>query len=266
MFQDYALFPHMDVFGNVAFGLRMVGLADHALAERVAAALDLVGLPGFERRDVHTLSGGEQQRVALARSLAPEPRLLMLDEPLGALDRSLRERLILDLGEILRRLRQTALYITHDQEEAFALAHRVVVMQAGRVAQIGAPQAIYRQPATAFVASFLGLTNLFEADVVTRDGLAFAQTPIGDLPIPPEPRPRVTLLLRPDAARLGVAGAYALDGTVVERSFRGSTCRLVVTTHGKRLTFDFLSTEPIPSLGEEVRLAFDPREAVQVLE
>jgi ABC-type Fe3+/spermidine/putrescine transport system ATPase subunit len=137
MFQEYALFPHKDVFGNVAFGLRMQRLSHEAVAGQVAEALALVGLGGFEHRDVSQLSGGERQRVALARSLAPRPRLLMLDEPLGALDRTLRERLLGELPGILRRAGVTAITVTHDQEEAFALSDRVVVMRAGRVVQVG---------------------------------------------------------------------------------------------------------------------------------
>ena len=135
----------------------------------VTWALELVGLAGFERRDVNTLSGGEQQRVALARALAPRPRLLMLDEPLGALDRALRERLLDELGGILRRLRQTAIYVTHDQDEAFALADRVLVLRDGRVAQAGAPAEVYAAPANRFVAEFLGLKNILPG-VVQREG------------------------------------------------------------------------------------------------
>src|SRR4051794_23795922 len=131
MFQDYALFPHKDVAANVGFGLKMQGRPRAEIESGTAWALELVGLAGFAKRNVSTLSGGEQQRVALARALAPRPRLLMLDEPLGALDRALRERLLDELGSILRRLRQTAIYVTHDQDEASALADRLLVLRAG---------------------------------------------------------------------------------------------------------------------------------------
>ena len=135
MFQDYSLFPHKSVAGNVAFGLRMAGVQGAELSRRVGAALERVGLHGYGNRAIGNLSGGEQQRVALARALAPEPRLLMLDEPLGALDRTLRERLTEELRELFATLGITAIYVTHDQEEAFALADRVVVMRRGQVAQ-----------------------------------------------------------------------------------------------------------------------------------
>jgi thiamine transport system ATP-binding protein len=156
MFQDHALFPHRDVLGNVAFGLRMRHLARGEIDERSRAALSRVGLGGFEHRRVSELSGGEQQRVALARALAPEPRLLMLDEPLGALDRSLRDRLVAELRALFARLRVTVLYVTHDHDEAFALADRVVVMHRGRIVQDAPPVEVWRHPADAFVADFLG--------------------------------------------------------------------------------------------------------------
>jgi len=173
MFQDYALFPHKDVTGNVAFGLRMARLPGPEISRRVAEALALVGLAGYGRRRVIELSGGEQQRVALARSLAPRPRLLMLDEPLGALDRALREQLMNDLRAILKQVGVTALYVTHDQEEAFAIADRIAILQArpeasegGHIEQIGAPQEVYRRPASAYVARFLGFRNLVAGRVV----------------------------------------------------------------------------------------------------
>ncbi|MFZ1398222.1 MAG: ABC transporter ATP-binding protein, partial [Candidatus Promineifilaceae bacterium] len=174
VFQEYALFPHKNVYQNVAFGLRMLHWAAAEIETRVAQVLELVGLAGFGDRPIHELSGGEQQRVALARSLAPAPRLILLDEPLGALDRALRERLMLDLRRILkdagnvlgRPEGMTAVYVTHDQAEAFAIADKLVVMNNGRIEQTGPPQIIYRQPATAFVARFLGMENIFEAKLV----------------------------------------------------------------------------------------------------
>jgi thiamine transport system ATP-binding protein len=156
MFQDHALFPHRDVQGNVAFGMRMQRLPRAEIEAGTAAALALVGLTGFERRRVRELSGGEQQRVALARALAARPRLLMLDEPLGALDRALREHLVAELRALFVRLGLTTLFVTHDHDEAFALADRLVVIHAGRIEQEGTPPAVWRQPATPFVAHFLG--------------------------------------------------------------------------------------------------------------
>ena len=157
MFQDYALFPHKDVAGNVAFGLRMQGRAATDVERRVTEVLALVDLEGFQHRSVTTLSGGEQQRVALARALAPEPRLLMLDEPLGALDRTLRERLTVDLEQLLHRLGMTSIYVTHDHAEARAIGDQLVVMRAGRVEQIGTPDDVVAHPANEFVAEFVGL-------------------------------------------------------------------------------------------------------------
>ncbi|MGC9335942.1 MAG: ABC transporter ATP-binding protein, partial [Anaerolineae bacterium] len=180
MFQEYALFPHRDVFGNVAFGLRMEGLDRAMIAKRVTETLALVGLEGFEHRDVNQLSGGERQRVALARSLAPQPRLLMLDEPLGALDRALRERLMDELPQILHQAGVTVITVTHDQDEAFAIADRVALMRAGEVVQIGAPQELYRQPGSPWIARFLGLTNLLEARVI---GPRRVETRLGTLQV-----------------------------------------------------------------------------------
>jgi ABC-type Fe3+/spermidine/putrescine transport system ATPase subunit len=264
MFQDFALFPHMNVFENVAFGLRMSDLPDEQVRQRTQEMLELVSLSGFEGRDVNTLSGGEQQRVALARSAAPHPRLLMLDEPLGALDRTLRDRLLLELGQILRRMQQTAIYVTHDQEEAFALADRVVVLNAGKIEQVGEPQMIYTRPASAFVARFLGLSNLLPGTVLYRDGLPILQTAIGDLPVADMPAGTVTVLIRPDKVQLQSRAPYQLAGRLVKKSFRGSTCRVFVDVQGTILTFDFLSSAPLPAVDEPLELGFDPADALQV--
>ncbi|MDD2695839.1 MAG: ABC transporter ATP-binding protein, partial [Anaerolineales bacterium] len=263
MFQDYALFPHLDAFENVAFGLRMARLPQEQVARQVNEVLELVGLAGFGQREVQALSGGEQQRVALARSLAPRPRLLMLDEPLGSLDRALRERLVSDVRQILRQMRQTAIYVTHDQEEAFALADRVAVMNAGRVEQSGDPQQIYRQPANVFVARFLGLSNLMAGEVRLVDSQPVAFLPIGQAPAPGMSPGKATFLLRPDAALLDGSGTLQLAGQVVERSFRGNLCRVVVSAHGLELSFDFLSSAPLPTEGQPIQLSFDPTQALQ---
>lgn len=171
VFQDHALFHHRDVFGNVAFGLRMQGAASTDVAARVGELLDLVGLAGFERRSIATLSGGEQQRVALARALAPEPRVLLLDEPLGSLDRRLRDRLLEDLDHLFDDLRVTALYVTHDQAEAFALGDRVAVMRAGRIAQTGSPDELWSSPADEDLARFLGLRNVVGGEVIRPEAV-----------------------------------------------------------------------------------------------
>jgi thiamine transport system ATP-binding protein len=175
MFQDHALFPHRDVQGNVAFGLRMQRLPRPQIDARARDALALVGLTGFEHRRITELSGGEQQRVALARALAAAPRLLMLDEPLGALDRALRERLVSELRALFVRLGLTSLFVTHDHDEAFALADRLVVMHEGRIEQAGSPLDVWQRPANAFVARFLGwnVTRTFTGGhvAVRADGI-----------------------------------------------------------------------------------------------
>jgi ABC-type Fe3+/spermidine/putrescine transport system ATPase subunit len=257
MFQEYALFPHKDVFGNVAFGLRMGGGSREAVAARVAEVLELVGLVDFERRDVNQLSGGERQRVALARSLAPQPRLLMLDEPLGALDRALRERLMDELPHILRRAGATAITVTHDQEEAFALADRVVLMRAGRVVQVGTPEEVYRRPASAWVARFLGLTNLLDGRVVERGRV---ETAVGEWRLETGDLGEGQLLIRPEAARLDEDGPNLLQGVVAERSFRGDHYRLSVRhASGIELTFNFPAGVVLPAPGDPITLSLDPR-------
>ena len=263
MFQEYALFPHKDVFGNVAFGLQMQGLSRRDVAHRVAEVLALVGLMGLEHRDVNQLSGGERQRVALARSLAPQPNLLMLDEPLGSLDRAMRERLLEELPQILRQAGVTTITVTHDQEEAFAMADRVVLMRNGRMVQVGAPEEVYQRPASAWAAHFLGLTNLLDAQVL---GDGRVDTAIGTLQMSGSilgaeaigPAPQV--LIRPEAARAGEAGPNVLHGSVIGRSFRGDYYRLTVRhTSGVELAFGFPASSDLPAPGESITLSLTPR-------
>jgi len=180
VFQDHALFDHKDVAGNVAFGLRMRGDAPSDIERRVGELLDLVGLAGFERRSVVTLSGGEQQRVALARALAPEPRILLLDEPLGSLDRRLRDRLLVDLGALFAELQVTAIYVTHDQAEAFALGDHIVVMRSGQVVQRGTADELWAHPADEDTARFLGLANVRERSVIRPEAITVRRVEAGE--------------------------------------------------------------------------------------
>ncbi|MFB8777241.1 ABC transporter ATP-binding protein [Streptomyces broussonetiae] len=259
MFQDHQLFPQRDVGGNVAFGLRMHGASRVEQRERVRELLDLVGLPGAARRAVAALSGGEQQRVALARALAPRPRLLMLDEPLGQLDRSLRERLVVELRELFGELGTTVLAVTHDQGEAFALADRVVVMRDGRIAQTGTPLEVWQRPADEFVARFLGFDNVTG---VTVTGQA-ADTPWGKLPVPEgAPQGARTLLVRPAGVRLAPLDT-GLRCTVVARAFKGTHVAVHLQPEDDAPRLEAAcALRDAPGVGDVVGVEFDAAEVV----
>jgi len=216
MFQDYALFPHLDVFENVAFGLRMKHWPQNEIAPRVDETLAQVNLTGFAKRRVTELSGGEQQRVALARALAPRPRLLMLDEPLGALDRALRESLLDELRAILHHTNIPAIYVTHDQEEAFTIADRIILLRNGQIAQAGTPPEVFAKPADGWVARFLGLGNVVEGHCTGQS----VATPLGRIiaPCPCPQEENITLLLRPRAEV--VETGETLAGVVTDVVFR----------------------------------------------
>jgi ABC-type Fe3+/spermidine/putrescine transport system ATPase subunit len=261
MFQEFALFPHKNVGQNVAFGLQTK--KDVNVEARVKEMLELVGLTGFEARDVNDLSGGERQRVALARSLAPSPRLLMLDEPLGSLDRALRERLMLEIRQILKHVGLSAVYVTHDQTEAFTVADRVMVMSQGKIEQDATPEQLYRHPATPFVARFLGFTNLLEA-MCLPDGRL--QTPLGVWPIASDYHSAgdiVTLLIRPEAASLEDKRGLPVDGEVITTLFRGRFYQLTLAAGDRQLTFEFSSVDPLPA-GSRVTLWLNPN-AISIL-
>lgn len=256
MFQDHQLFPHRDVGGNVAFGLRMRGSSKASSGGRVAELLELVGLPGAQGRAVASLSGGEQQRVALARALAPSPRLLMLDEPLGQLDRGLRERLVVELQGLFSRLGTTVLAVTHDQGEAFALADRVVVMRDGRIAQAGTPLEVWERPASEFVARFLGFENVVPA--VVSGGVA--ATPWGEVPVPAgaaEGQRRV--LIRPAGVLLSSEG---LGCEVVSRTFRGTHVALLLRPEAGPVLEAECGLHGAPAQGDRVAVSFAPAEVV----
>ncbi|MFF3820156.1 ABC transporter ATP-binding protein [Streptomyces bluensis] len=262
MFQDHQLFPQRDVGGNVAFGLRMHGEPKGERAGRVRELLELVGLPGAERRAVASLSGGEQQRVALARALAPRPRLLMLDEPLGQLDRSLRERLVVELRELFGRLGTTVLAVTHDQGEAFALADRVVVMRDGGIAQSGTPLEVWQRPADEFVARFLGFDNVVAATVSGQ----VADTPWGKVPVlEGTPQGPAALLVRPAGVRL-VKPAEGLRCTVAARTFRGTHVTVHLQPRDAPGLEAACALREAPGPGDEVGVAFDAAEVVVLRE
>ncbi len=220
MFQDHALFPHRTVGENVGFGLQVQRVAPPARRQRVAEVLELVGLAGFEGRTIDTLSGGEAQRVALARSLAPSPRLLMLDEPLGSLDRTLRERLAHDLRAVLTGLGTAAILVTHDQEEAYAVADRIVVMRAGRLVRDGPAADVWRHPRLEFVARFLGHDNVLDAPTAAALG-------VGDGSCPVVVREAAIGLVGADDA-----GAGGRAARVVDVRFRGATSRVTLEVAG----------------------------------
>ncbi len=220
MFQDHALFPHRDVGENVAFGLRMQRVTTTETARRVREMLALVGLPGFADRRVDELSGGESQRVALARALAPRPRLVMLDEPLGSLDRSLRERLAADIRTVVRELGVAALHVTHDQDEAFTVADRVAVMRAGRIVRDDIPEQVWRDPRDEFTAGFLGHRNVLAALVARALGLA------------PEADDRIAdgVVLLPGALVIDPDGTIA--ATLLESRFAATVVHAEVAVDG----------------------------------
>jgi spermidine/putrescine transport system ATP-binding protein len=270
MFQDFALFPHRNVAENVAFGLRMQGVARAEIVTRVNDALDRVNLLSFSQRRVVDLSGGEQQRVALARALAPNPRLLMLDEPLGALDRSLREQLSQELRRILHETRIPAIYVTHDQEEAFTIADRLVLLHEGQMVQAGTPDEVYNRPVSTWAAQFFGLGNLTEGRVASLDPFRI-ETPLGMFrsssgPTHHSMEQRVVVLLRPAANRLADEGKAAstasltgenqLTGRVIDSVFRGEGFRVTLRCADDAELYFHLSRSA--AVGEVIRLELRP--------
>ncbi|WP_456444661.1 ABC transporter ATP-binding protein [Oceanithermus sp.] len=244
VFQDYALFPHLTVEKNVAFGLEERGWERARIRRRVGELLEQMGLEAHAHKKPEQLSGGERQRVALARALAPEPGVLLLDEPLGALDLRLRERLLLELRRVLAGEQVTAVFVTHDQTEAFVTAERVAIVKNGRLVQQGAPEAVFERPADVWTARFLGHKNVLAPEEAAALGLAGGG-------------PRVLL---PGALHLG---AGPLEGRVVERLFYGPRVGLWLEARGVRLYWEGPAAEA-PAEGATLRLAIDPQQAVEV--
>jgi putative spermidine/putrescine transport system ATP-binding protein len=263
VFQAYALFPNMSVFDNVAFGLKIDKLPKDAIRTRVMEMLKLIHLDHLADRYPYQMSGGQQQRVALARALAPKPQVLLLDEPLSALDAKIRVSLREEIREIQRQLGITTIFVTHDQEEALSISDRIVVMNAGRADQVGTPFEIYNHPATRFVASFVGTLNLIEAKVVDSSSNILQ---IGDQQVRIKQSvgkangETVTIALRPEAGSLaeGAKGDVQLSGAVSSSHFLGSVIRTRLNVGGTTICFDTFNDPAMkpPTLGETVTLKF----------
>ena len=278
MFQDLALFPHMDVYRNVGFGLRMQGVATGEIRRRADELLELVDLAGFGDRKVHELSGGERQRVALARSLAPEPKLLMLDEPLGSLDRVLRESLQSEVRSILKEVGVMAIHVTHDREEAYAIADTIVVMDRGSLVQAGSPEALYKDPANELVARSLGVRNIVSGTLARADGPAQVVCALGTLavgwPVPSEVPVGGDVLALIDERTVSVIPARdaitsagsTLAGTITAREFRGGESALHVSVGDGTIVCLVVSRDAgtAAHVGDEVSVVVPP-EAVRLL-
>ena len=255
VFQKYALFPHLNVFENVAFGLRLKKMDEETIRRKVRNMLEVVGLKGFERRSISQMSGGQQQRVAIARSLVNEPEILLLDEPLGALDLKLRKEMQLELKRLQREMNITFIYVTHDQEEALTMSDTVVVMDKGRIQQIGTPEDIYNEPKNAFVADFIGESNILPATMVEDRlvkilGVNFACVDEGFGQNKP-----VDVVIRPEDIDLLKPGQGSMDGVVTHLIFKGVHYEMEVMANN----YEWLvhSTDMFP-VGTEVSIHVDP--------
>jgi spermidine/putrescine transport system ATP-binding protein len=275
VFQSYALFPHLDVAGNIAFGLQRRGVAGDEIRRRTGEILEKVHLPGYEKRRTHELSGGQQQRIALARALINEPHVLLLDEPLGALDLKLRKRLQVELKRIQMDVGITFVYVTHDQEEALTMSDRIAVMHRGRIEQVGTPEDLYDRPATPFVADFIGTTNLLAGTVESvGPEAAVVRLASGDIAhVAPDgraPGQHIELSLRPESiavhgldAAAGGPAERAMPATVEQVAYLGSAVQyLVRTTGGLSLTVLARRDGPRFAAGEAVALTWAATDAL----
>lgn len=265
VFQAYALFPNLTVQENIGFGLKVAGEEKAAIRTRVGEMLELIGLPQLGSRYPFQLSGGQQQRVALARALAPRPQVLLLDEPLSALDAKIRVSLREEIRRIQRDLGITTIFVTHDQEEALSMSDRVVVMHQGVADQVGTPFEIYNRPATRFVAQFVGTLNLLDADVMDA---AAGNVRLGEVPVAlSRPLPaggRVSLALRPETVALGRRdeGDVVLVGRIVEVHFLGAVIRIRVAVGGQTVSLDTFNQpdRPPPSIDAPVEISISHRD------
>ncbi|EMI5492412.1 ferric ABC transporter ATP-binding protein [Providencia stuartii] len=257
VFQSYALFPHMSLGDNVGYGLKMLGLPKAEIKQRVEEALELVDLAGFSDRFVDQISGGQQQRVALARALILKPKVLLFDEPLSNLDANLRRSMREKIRELQQQFNITSLYVTHDQSEAFAVSDMVLVMNKGKIMQLGSPQELYRQPASKFMASFMGDANIFPA-TLTSDSVNIFNY---HLPRPSQltsDKTEVTVGVRPEAITLSLQGEESQRCTISHVAYMGPQYEVTVDWHGQSMLLQINATQLQPTVGESLYLQIHP--------
>ncbi|MGN0240532.1 MAG: ABC transporter ATP-binding protein, partial [Candidatus Weimeria sp.] len=278
VFQNYALFPNMNVYDNIAYGLKVKKVPKGEIRERVTQMLKLVQLEGFEKRRITQMSGGQKQRVAIARALINRPKVLLLDEPLGALDMKLRKQMQIELKRLQKKLEITFVYVTHDQEEALTMSDRIAVMSAGVIEQIGTPKEIYLKPRTRFVANFIGESDLFDGiitgekdgvlsigtEVGTVEGLA-ANTTIGTVKV----NDPVSICVRPEHMKVSTEkpDGFSIQAVVKDKIFVGNLIKeIAVINNGNEIKINSINASDLPDPGSNVYLSWDLKDAVVIPE
>ncbi|OPX42915.1 spermidine/putrescine import ATP-binding protein PotA [Ruminiclostridium hungatei] len=257
VFQKYALFPHMNVYDNIAFGLKIKGTDKPAISKKVDEMLEMVNLQGFHKRSVDSLSGGQQQRVAIARALVNQPEVLLLDEPLGALDLKLRKEMQVELKNIHKRTGITFVYVTHDQEEALTMSDTIVVMNKGKIQQIGTPQMIYNEPKNAFVADFIGESNIIEGRMLKDYCVEFAGRVFECLDKGFEPNEDIDVVVRPEDIKLVHSDTGMISGVVKSVTFKGVHFEMLV--EGQGVTWTLHNTE-MAEVGATIGMSLNPND------
>ncbi len=254
VFQRYALFPHMNIYENIAFGLKQKKMAKDVIEHKVKKVLSLVDLEGFEERNVATLSGGQQQRIAIARALVNEPEILLLDEPLGALDLKMRQEMQIELKDMHQKLGITFIYVTHDQEEALTMSDKIVVMSEGQIQQIGTPEDIYNEPKNAFVADFIGESNIFSGIMTGKLKVRFCGGEFECVDDVPEGT-HITAVVRPEDVEITAPSAGTIQGTVISVIFKGMHYEITVQSGRNEMVIQSVKSAKV---GERVGMRMDP--------
>ena len=254
VFQRYALFPHMNIYENIAFGLKQKKMAKDVIEHKVKKVLSLVDLEGFEERNVATLSGGQQQRIAIARALVNEPEILLLDEPLGALDLKMRQEMQIELKDMHKKLGITFIYVTHDQEEALTMSDKIVVMSEGQIQQIGTPEDIYNEPKNAFVADFIGESNIFSGIMTGKLKVRFCGGEFECVDDVPEGT-HITAVVRPEDVEITAPAAGTIQGTVISVIFKGMHYEITVQSGRNEMVIQSVKSARV---GDRVGMRLDP--------